>query len=171
MASDDLKHLVAREIASGGTIAEVARAHGYSWKGLKKLVDKPDMQRLIEAERQRIQTLGDQCRAQLLQLGPTALDNIAEVLRDPRHPKRLEISRFVVEKILPTRTMVEAELNVASARDPESQSEMNHLLVQMAQHLQALREADADERDPLARVLWSDAALVRPALPDGKEHP
>lgn len=41
MASEDLKTLVAREIASGETIAEVARRYDYSWKGMKKIAAQP----------------------------------------------------------------------------------------------------------------------------------
>ena len=43
VASEDLKRLVAREIASGESIAEVARRHKYSWKGAKKLVETPEV--------------------------------------------------------------------------------------------------------------------------------
>ena len=59
MASDDLKLLAAREIASGETIAEVARRHRYTWKGMKKLVDTPKVQQLVEAERRRIGELAE----------------------------------------------------------------------------------------------------------------
>src|SRR5262245_60546790 len=120
MASDDLKHLVAREIASGETIADAARRHGYTWKGMKKLVDTPEVQALIQGERQSIGELGERCRARLFQLAPEALDNIAEVLRSRKYPKRLETNRFVVEKILPARAMLQAEVHVeGSVRDAE----------------------------------------------------
>lgn len=152
MASDDLKHLVAREIASGETVAEVARRHGYTWKGMKKLVDTPEVQALVQAERHCIAELGEQCRAKLLQLGPQALDNIAEVLRNRKHPKCLETSRFVVDKLLPPRTMLEAAVSVgASVRDAESQAMLDEAMIKIANSLQALREANAG-RDPLARV-------------------
>jgi len=168
MASSDLKHLVAREIASGETIAEVARRHGYSWKGMKKLVDTPEMQALVQGERQHIAQLGERCRVRLLQLGPIALDNIAEVLRNRRHPKRIETSRFVVEKILPTRTMVEAELSVGvSAPDPEGDAMIRDALIKIADSLQAIREANAG-REPLARVRRGDEVIAeRPLLQAG----
>jgi tRNA(Phe) wybutosine-synthesizing methylase Tyw3 len=53
MASEDLKHIVAREIASGETIAELARRCGYTGKGMKKLVRTAAMQQPIQGERQR----------------------------------------------------------------------------------------------------------------------
>jgi uncharacterized protein YoaH (UPF0181 family) len=57
MASEDLKRLVAREIASGEPIAQVARRHGYTWKGMKKLTESPDVKRLIAGEREAIDQL------------------------------------------------------------------------------------------------------------------
>jgi len=168
MASEDLKHLVAREIASGETIAEMARRHAYSWKGIRKLVDTPEMQQLIQAERQRIQTLGDQCRAQLLQLAPDALDRIGAVVRNAKHPKCLETSRFIVEKILPARTMVEAEVKVGTTqRDAETQALLDDALINIASSLRQLGEAQAGRPDPLSRVRSGWEALPRPSLPDG----
>ena len=38
MASEDLKRIVAREYASGDRIADIARRHGYSRKGMKKTI-------------------------------------------------------------------------------------------------------------------------------------
>jgi transposase-like protein len=170
-ASDDLKALVTREIASGSTIAEVARRHGYTWKGMKRLVEQPDVQQLIRVERQRIRELGEHCRARLFQLGPEALEIIAEVIANRRHPKRLATALFVVEKILPTRTMVEAGVNAgASRRDLESQPRLDDTLIQMAHHLKALRDAQAG-RHPLSRVVTAGAeTLSRPALPDGRDR-
>src|SRR5262245_57996539 len=158
--------IVAREIASGETVAEVARRHGYSWRGMKKLVETPQMQQRIRGERQRIQTLGDQCRAQLLQLGPNALDHLGEVLRNPRHPKRLDAARFVVEKLLPNRTMLEADGNVGvSVRDPETQKLLDDTMIKIAESLKALHEAQAGKPGFMRHVYSGADALRRPALP------
>jgi len=165
MASDDLKHLVAREIASGETIADVARRHGYTWKGMKKLVETAEVRALINAERHSIGELGERCRARLFQLAPEALDNIAEVLRNRKHPKRLETSRFVIEKILPARAMLQAEVSIdGSVRDPETQALLDNALIQIANSLQQLKEANAN-RQPLSRVLSGAEAMARRALP------
>jgi hypothetical protein len=45
------------------------------------------------------------------------LDHLGEVLRNPRHPKRLDAARFVIEKVLPNRTMLEAEVNGVSVEE------------------------------------------------------
>ena len=170
MASDDLKHLVARDIATGETIAEVARRHGYTWKGMKKLVRTAPMPELIQVERQRLHTLNDQCRARLLQLGPEALDHIGEVLRDPKHPKRLDAARFVIEKILPNRTMLEAEVNLGvSVRRAGDQALIDRTLLEMAARLEEIDKANAGRPDPLSRVRVGSEALRRPQLPDGSQ--
>src|SRR5262245_48348530 len=171
MASQDLKQLVAREIASGETIAEVARRCGYTWKGMKKLVTTLGMQQLIQAERERNGALAERCRFRLLQLGPEALDHIAEVLRNPKHPKRLETSRFVVEKILPARTMLEAEVNVdVSVRDAATQALLDQTLIDIARSMKKLSEAQAGEPGFLRHVYSGPDALRRPLLPAAKNN-
>lgn len=103
MATDDLKRLVAREIAHGECIADVARRHGYSWKGMHKLVRSPDVQRLIAEEREALEDLAEQYRAQLVMGGATALDNVRRVVEDPDHPRCLDTSRWLLDKVLPRR--------------------------------------------------------------------
>src|SRR5262249_3876030 len=141
---------------------------------MKKLVETAEVQALINAERQSIGELGERCRARPFQLAPEALDNIAEVLRNRKHPKRLETSRFVVEKILPARAMLQAEVHVeGSVRDAETQSMLDNALIQIANSLQQLKEANAN-RQPLSRVL-SGAEVMRgralPARPSQRSLP
>jgi len=170
MASEDLKHLIAREIASGDTIARIARRHGRSWKGIRRLVDTPEMQQRIQAERQRVAELGEECRARLFQLGPKALENIARVVGNPRHPKCLETSRFVVEKILPARAMVEVEGNVGASAslDAESKAVLAQAFIDISKSLKEFNLAQSPGRG-LSRVRTGPEALLRPLpLPDGR---
>jgi len=133
---------------------------------MRKLVDTADVQGLIEAERQRLAELSDRCRAQLLQIAPEALDHICAVVRNPKHPKCLDTSRFVVEKVLPARTMLEADVKVGpSQRDPETQALLDTAVIEISSHLQLLREARAGRSDPLSRVRSGAEALPRPSLP------
>ena len=170
MASEHLKLLVAQEIASGATVADLARRHDYSWKGMKGLVESPDVQALVHAERQDIATLAAQCRAQLLQLGPEALANIADVLRAPGHPKQLEISKFVTDKILPARTAIEAELTVEPKLDPELEAELHEVMRDMAQSLAAIHKAQAGHPSFLSRVRSGPDALPRAGIAPPKSR-
>ena len=124
MASEDLKRLVAREIASGESIADLARRHGYSWKGLKQLSERPDVRRLVAAERRKIDDLADQTRAELVLLGPAAIKNVQAVVDDPDHPKSLETSRFVIGKIVPSRSAVDLTAQEEMLADPQAQEEI-----------------------------------------------
>ena len=169
MASEDLKHLIAREIASGDTIAKIARRHGRSWRGIRRLVDTPEMQQLVQVERQRIAELGEECRSRLFQLGPKALENIARVIHNPRHPKNLETSRFVVEKILPARAVIEGDAHAGASAplDAESKAILTQAFVDIAEGLKRFNDAQP-LGSGLSRVRKGPEALLRALpLPDG----
>ena len=82
MASDDLKLLVAREIASGESVADVARRHKYSWKGMKQLSERPEVRRLVGQERERLHELAEAHRAGLVILGGRALEGIRRAVEN-----------------------------------------------------------------------------------------
>lgn len=166
MASDDLKQLVAREITQGDSIATVARRHGYSWKGMKKLTTTVEVKRLVGAERDRVSELADQHRAQLVLLGSPAIENIRAAVENPRHPKNLEMSRFVLEKILPTRTALDAQVQIEPRLRPDVQNLINEGMFEVASLLEELR--DFQLGNPRNRVgAGEDALPVPPSLPPG----
>jgi hypothetical protein len=169
MASEDLKRLVAREIASGERIAEIARRHGYTWKGMKKLVESPDVRRLIAGERQAIDQLTQQHRTEMILAGTQAVENIRKVVENPNHPRCLDMSRFVVEKILPSRHSVEADVNAPI--DVRAQAEMHEVMINMIKRFGELQEVLATQ-DPMKHVKTGAEALpqaLRPRLPSGLE--
>jgi len=97
------------------------------------------------------------------------LQDLAQVVRNPRHPKCLETSRFVVEKILPARAMIEAEVNVSrSTFDAEEKAILAQAFVDIAEGLKRFNEAHSPARG-LSRVRTGPEALLRPLpLPDGR---
>ena len=54
MASNDLKQAVAREITEGHSISEIARRHGYTYRGMWGLSRTPEVQCLVARERERL---------------------------------------------------------------------------------------------------------------------
>jgi len=100
MATEDLKKIVARETASGERTSDIARRHGYSRRGMAKLLASEEVQRLTEAEREKLDELTEQHRAKLVLCGATALEQIRQVIEDPDHPRCLDTSRWVLDKIL-----------------------------------------------------------------------
>ncbi len=163
MASEDLKRLVAREIASGESIADVARRHRYSWKGMKKLAETPEVRRLVAAEREQINELAEQSRAELVLLSPVALKNVRAAVESAKHPKNLEMSRFVLEKILPSRTTVEADvkLNDPFLRNPQLQAEIRQITAGAAEFLRSLGDLPQALAEPGQdpHVLTAEQAL------------
>ena len=163
MATDDLKRLVAREIASGESIAEVARRHSYTWKGMKKLVETSEVRRLIAAERQKLDDLAEQHRAQLILLGGPAVENIRAAVLDPEHPKRLDMSRFVLEKVLPTRSRLEVEAEVETI-DPRGRQEVHEATIGLARLVAEIGNSEAFRGSALKSIRTGLEALGGPPL-------
>jgi hypothetical protein len=111
MATDDLKRLVAREIGHGESIADVARRHGYSWKGMPKLVRSTDVQRLIDQEREKLAELAKGRPTWLELFLVRALDVEDQLLRDDRDEIRRRASEYDWEQILPRRREKTPEVN------------------------------------------------------------
>ena len=122
MASEDLKQLVARQVAHGETVAEVARRHEYSWKGMHLLVQSEPVQALIREEREALEAVAEQARARLVGMVPTALDNLQRIVEDPTHSQCVQVSRWVADKVLPSRpeTVNEVQVNVIASEALEA---------------------------------------------------
>ena len=139
MASQELKQIVAREAAQGDSTAKLARRHKYSWKGMSLLLKTPEMKRLVAEEREALDDLAAQHRAELVLMGAPALKNIRAAVENPKHPKNLEMSRFVVEKILPSRTQLEGSLRVEPGLSAEAQEAMHAATTGIATTLSELK--------------------------------
>ena len=106
MASDDLKRLVATEVALGASTGELAERHGYTSRGMRKLVHSPGVQRLVAEERQALAEQVDRYRADLVGMGDLAVERVRSVLEDPRHPRAVETARWLLDKVAFGRTEV-----------------------------------------------------------------
>ena len=160
MASDDLKLLVAREIASGESVADVARRHKYSWKGMKQLSERPDVRRLVGQERERLHELAEAHRARLVVLGGRALDGIKRTVEDRQDPQHAQTCRWVLDKLMPQATQRhehEHDHHHAHEVSPEVESAM----VEIAKTLVRLRNHDPEAI--LKRVRTGPEALPSPA--------
>ena len=133
MATEDLKKHVAREIASGERIADVARRHSYSWKGMAKLVATADVQALIAEQRDALDEAAERYRAQLLLGGETAIENVRRVVEDPDHPRNLDTSRWLLDKVLPAKNQAPTVAVAVQTLDAQVMGEI-------AESLSAVRE-------------------------------
>ena len=142
MASIDLKEIVAQEIASGESIAEIAKRHGYSWKGMSKLVKTSEVQRLVAAERERLGELLAQHRARLTVLAGQALDNIERAVRDPENPQCANASRFVLDKMLGSKNSTSLEIVSSKELDPAVRGELLAGIAELSKKLNQARLAN-----------------------------
>ena len=143
MASNDLKLLVAREIASGESVADVARRHKYSWRGMKQLSERPEVRRLVGQERERLVDLAEAHRAGLVVLGGRALDGIARVIADRQNPHHVATCRWLVDKLLPQATQRhehEHDHRVAHEASPE----VEEAIVSIAKTLASIGHHDPE---------------------------
>jgi hypothetical protein len=99
MASEDLKRLVAAEVAHGASTGELAERFDYTARGMRKLIASPAVQHLVAEERQALAEQVDRYRVQLVGMGEKAIENVRRVLDDPRHPRNAETSRWLLDKI------------------------------------------------------------------------
>ncbi len=143
MASDELKLLVAREIASGESVADVARRHGYSWKGMKGLVERPEVRRLVGQERERLVDLAEAHRARLVVLGGRALDGIRRTIEDRQDPQHSQTCRWLLDKLAPQATQRhehEHDHRVAHEASPE----VEEAIVSIAKTLASIGHHDPE---------------------------
>jgi hypothetical protein len=113
MASEDLKRLVAAEVAHGASTSDLAGRFDYTPRGMRKLIASPGVQQLVAEERRALAEQVDRYRAQLVGMGETAIENVRRVLDDPRHPRNAEMSRWLLDKVAFARTEApQVEVNV-----------------------------------------------------------
>ena len=54
-ASQELKRLIALQAASGHAVSEIAKHHKYTYQGMWKLLQRPEMQQMVAEQRQHMQ--------------------------------------------------------------------------------------------------------------------
>ena len=94
---------------------------------------------------------------------------VEAVVRDPGHPKRLETSRFVLEKILPARAIINADVDIkARTLSPEAQKVIDDATVRIARLLPELKEAAA-RSDFMRHVKTGADALPGPVTTEPRK--
>ena len=59
---------------------------------------------LVATERERLGELLEWHRAELVLAGSAAVANLRAVIEDPSHPRNVEVSRWLIDKLLPARS-------------------------------------------------------------------
>jgi len=155
VASDDLKRIVASEVALGASTGELAARFDYTPRGMRKLIATEGVQRLVVEERRALAETLDDYRADLVDIGAMAVENIRRIVGDPRHPKNAELSRWLLDRLAfprPDSLAVQVDL------PPPPTQEQSQAIADALQRLLAIKERDRREMPPIE----DSPHLVRP---------
>jgi hypothetical protein len=145
VVSADLQRIVASEVALGRATGELAERHGYTKRGMRKLISSPGLQVLIAEERESLAERAEQYRLELLGLGETAIENVRRAIEDPQHPRNVETSRWLLDKVCyPPRHSV-VEVNV----EPQPSEAVLRQLAEALDRARVARTPPPGSRIPL----------------------
>lgn len=113
MASDRLKHLIAQQAAAGLSCAELARAHEYTYEGMRELLATPDLQQAVEREREVFVAAGTRAMFRFLMHLDQLVDAQLADAMDRNNPNNYKARTWILERVLPQqKDRSPAELNV-----------------------------------------------------------
>jgi hypothetical protein len=136
---------VASEVALGRATGELAERHGYTKRGMRKLISPPGVQALIAEERESLAERAEQYRLELLGLGETAVENVRRAIEDPQHPRCVETSRWLLDKVAfpPRNSVVEVSVDTGPSEA------VLRLIAESLDRARALRTVPPGVRVPL----------------------
>lgn len=162
MASEQLKHVVALEMATAGSVADLARAHGYTYGGMRNLVASDEVQTLIRQRTQEIEARAVIARTKLLHQAPKLYDTAIAIASNDTHKDQPNMVRYLLDKLWPSKQVVEQ--TTTHTFDDDLSRETIRAIENLNRRLEA---ADPHPDNPPRPLLEGDAALSRPLGPDG----
>jgi hypothetical protein len=141
MATEDLKKIVARQAACGEPTSAIAERFGYSRRGMAKLLQSEEVQRLTDEERQKLDALAEELRGELVLVGRKALQNLREIIEDVTHPQCINVSRWALERILPRTDGPAVAIALEAPAIPA------HVAAEIAESLNEVRECLSSSPD------------------------
>ena len=103
MATDDLKQTVAIQAASGHAMAEMAKHHGYTYKGMWKLVNTPEVQALIAEQRTHMQQVYTRTWFRYAEHGEALAAGMLEDAFNPQSGKQFEARKYCLDQLSPAK--------------------------------------------------------------------
>lgn len=120
------KRLIAAEFVNGASISELSQRHGYSYRGMCRLLRSRTLSQILEEERVRVLQAAERTRVMYLMnmeaLGATML----QTALNPQHPRAFDANKFIQERFLSAKTS--SEVNVNLNVDPETVRELGDAL-------------------------------------------
>jgi len=159
VASQDLKRLIARDLAAGERPVNIARRHGISDRTVRNLRRDPEVLRHLADERGLLEALVERHRAALVLAGKAAAERVCEAVGNPLHPRALETSRWLLDKLICDRKS-DQNVNVRHGVDVATMES----LVSRLQHLRSTlpKEPIDIANDP--QIFEGETALPQAAV-------
>lgn len=145
MATEAAKDAIASEIAYGMAPAQVARTHGYTQEGLRRLLRTPDMEALVREKREILAIKGQQLAARNWLAADQALSNIIAIASDQTHRRQYDACTYLVDKVMPTKQVSEQSVQVTL------DAELSARIMDGIQEMRKVRSPEAEtplEEDP-----------------------
>jgi hypothetical protein len=146
VASERLKALVAQQAATGQSTAELARAHEYSYEGMRRLLATDEMVELVRQEREQFAAAGTRAMFRFLMHADQLVDaQIADAL-DRNNPNHYRARVWILERVAPAaRENSGRELNVNLAINQE-------VAVGLTNALEGIREVTEQPRGTVTLI-------------------
>lgn len=97
MATDQLKRLIAQEVAIGMKQVDIARLHQYTPSGIRKLLQTPDMMQLCKDEKDLLRARRVRSALYLADNLDTAAQNVVAISGDPDHKDCFKACSYILE--------------------------------------------------------------------------
>lgn len=106
MASDDLKQIVAIQVASGHAVSEIAKHHNYTYSGMYKLTQTAEVQALADEHRRHLSEIYTRTWFRFAEHGEALAAGMLEDAFDGDHPKQFEARKYCLDQLAPAKNTV-----------------------------------------------------------------
>ena len=97
MATDQLKRLIAQEVAIGMKQVDIARLHQYTPSGIRKLLQTPEMMELCRDEKDLLRARRVRSRLYMADHLDGAAQNVVAISGDPDHKDCFKACSYILE--------------------------------------------------------------------------
>lgn len=112
MASQELKKLLAIQIASGHSVAELAKLHNYSYNGMHRLAHSDEVKNLVSEHQRYLMEVSSRIYFRFAQHGESLADGMLSDAMNDQHPRQIDARRWILDKLIAPRTSGSSDVNV-----------------------------------------------------------
>jgi hypothetical protein len=112
MASAELKKLLAIQIASGHSVAELAKLHNYSYNGMHRLAHSDEVKALVAEHQRYLMEVASRIYFRFAQHGEALADGMLGDAMNDTHPRQIDARRWILDKLIAPRQGGSSDVNV-----------------------------------------------------------